>query len=421
MDIKEFEQKVHELVSDKDFLYLIQSREKENFFDAIGNSRREEWHSGFVKWLLNPKSNHGLGDFPLKCFLSLYNIKYQEQLKTNMEEFSDGIMDLKYIYNMDLCDTNLLTERSTKNGAGRMDIVGMKEDDFIFVIENKIDSNEHLCDATGNWQTEEYFLEICRNYKEYKKYFIYLYYQGDEAKDKHFVNITYQELFDYVISPCLEHPQITNAGYVFLENYSNSLGGSDDAKRIVYINKKRCSILWDKYKDVIIFAKKEVEKIDEKDKNRLASYLYNQYNQTLNEILLSTGNCKIQIEKPSDLVAELIHRGVIIPGDENKGEFLYRNGEIEFEVDVLQRNGQIYFVSGYFIENQCFKVETEAGLCEYKTMNSAISAAISLYNKENNDRKYNINALRDLKRREDNKNCNELWDKCIGLSINNEE
>ena len=56
------------LESDNDFRTLKQKYESPNEFTIMGNKRREEWHSSFVSWLLNPKQNHKLGKFPLEKF-----------------------------------------------------------------------------------------------------------------------------------------------------------------------------------------------------------------------------------------------------------------------------------------------------------------------------------------------------------------
>lgn len=42
-----------------------------NLFRILGTESRERWHSAFLAWALDPNGSHGLGDFPLRRFLTL--------------------------------------------------------------------------------------------------------------------------------------------------------------------------------------------------------------------------------------------------------------------------------------------------------------------------------------------------------------
>ena len=79
------------LESDNDFRTLKQKYESPNEFTIMGNKRREEWHSSFVSWLLNPKQNHKLGKFPLEKFLELVESKGE-----NLEIDKTDIADMKF-------------------------------------------------------------------------------------------------------------------------------------------------------------------------------------------------------------------------------------------------------------------------------------------------------------------------------------
>lgn len=107
---------------DTDFQTLIKKYESPNCFNIMGRTRREEWHSNFVCWLLDPSSNHNLGNFPLKMFFELIN----ENPNNEIDE-------------IDFDQTIFKTEVSIENG--RIDILGESEK-FILIIENKLDANE---------------------------------------------------------------------------------------------------------------------------------------------------------------------------------------------------------------------------------------------------------------------------------------
>lgn len=94
---------------DRDFLELKQKYEAPNGFTIMGNKRREEWHSSFVCWLLDPKQNHRLGGFPLKKFLELV------RTKTDIE-----------IEEKDIANMSFDTEHQTTKRR-RIDIWGISE------------------------------------------------------------------------------------------------------------------------------------------------------------------------------------------------------------------------------------------------------------------------------------------------------
>ena len=81
------EKKINDLITDDNFIKLKEMYESPNSISVMGQSRREEWHSNFVNWFLDPKSNHGLDEYPMKCFLDL--------VKTKTEGISIGENDLK--------------------------------------------------------------------------------------------------------------------------------------------------------------------------------------------------------------------------------------------------------------------------------------------------------------------------------------
>ena len=72
---KSFIELLQDLENDDDFKALKQKYETPNEFTIMGDKRREEWHSSFICWLLDPKQNHKLGSAPLMKFIELVNSK----------------------------------------------------------------------------------------------------------------------------------------------------------------------------------------------------------------------------------------------------------------------------------------------------------------------------------------------------------
>ncbi|MEE1444694.1 MAG: PD-(D/E)XK nuclease family protein [Blautia sp.] len=129
---------------DTDFQTLIKKYESPNCFRIMGRTRREEWHSNFVCWLLDPSSNHNLGNFPLKMFFELIKIDIDE---------------------IDFDQTIFKTEVSIENG--RIDILGESEK-FILIIENKLDARETYNAKEKNFK-RMYILNILNKKKIIKR------------------------------------------------------------------------------------------------------------------------------------------------------------------------------------------------------------------------------------------------------------
>ena len=67
--------KILNLVNSVEFQELNSYYNEKTMFNALNVERNENRHSAFIAWWLNPKSEHGLGDAPLKLFLRLVATK----------------------------------------------------------------------------------------------------------------------------------------------------------------------------------------------------------------------------------------------------------------------------------------------------------------------------------------------------------
>ena len=121
-----------------------------NIFDVLKISKTEIRHSNMIAWLLNPHENHGLNDSFIKNLVSriVKNKNYgnANPLELMVEDFSSVQINREW-ENIDLlCVSN----------------------NFVIVIENKIDSGEH------DNQLEIYRKKIETRYKKLSKIFLYL-------------------------------------------------------------------------------------------------------------------------------------------------------------------------------------------------------------------------------------------------------
>lgn len=163
------------LLKDENLFKLESMLEEFNLFEILGIQTREEIHSNFLAWILNPSENHGLGDKILKEFLKRAEVT--NILDIECENYSDIIVEKEI-----MIDDN-----------SRLDILLYNTDKtFMCVIENKIKAQE------GIKQLKRYRNTISEKYVEYKnKYFIFLTPDGREAKTddaSHWNCIGYDEI-----------------------------------------------------------------------------------------------------------------------------------------------------------------------------------------------------------------------------------
>ena len=206
-------EKLEKLLTDPSFLLLHRLRGQSNIFETLAVSHLEMWNSAFVRWLLDPNSDLGLGDFPLKRFLTT--------VITVGEVGEKPDLDIGTIEKMDMDDVRFETEVNYPVPAGgkpgRLDIIGVGERTRLrIIIENKIDAQE------GKDQTDKYYQFAKKDHASYAHDFlVFLTADADAEPDcKQFIHITYQHLCDCVIKPCLAHPSLTENGKYMLEQLS---------------------------------------------------------------------------------------------------------------------------------------------------------------------------------------------------------
>lgn len=235
------EEKINELLMDPNFIKLSSLQKKSNLFSNLAVSHLEMWHSAFVKWLIDPQSDLGLGTFPLKRFL--YMVIYQGRISSETEKID---MNLAQIENLSLEDMQFVTEE--KFGEGRLDILGMS-DEVRIIIENKIKANE------GKDQTNKYWTYGKKTTENFL-YDLYIFLSPDESqipKCSHFIQITYQDLNDYVIRPCINHPEIKLESKFLLEQYTYNLRKplKNGGKVMALANKELCKEIYEVHREAL--------------------------------------------------------------------------------------------------------------------------------------------------------------------------
>ncbi len=199
-----------------------------SFSEILGVSRRELSHSNFIAWLLDNGESHQLGEFSVKKFFDIVLLYSNDNQKNKHKQLYNAFATEDYhIESLSVQPEYII------NGVGRIDIyidliISFTEQrkNIIVIIENKVTSKEH------SDQTNKYYNFFSK--KENKNtIFIYIYLttiptlklinlSEPECNCKHFIQINYQSLVDYLIEPSLNQNISTRSKSIITE-YLKSL------------------------------------------------------------------------------------------------------------------------------------------------------------------------------------------------------
>lgn len=369
---------IEQLITDEIFLKLQSAQNKKNIFDIVGQTHTEHWHSAFICWLLSPDADHNLETFALNRLLALYAKKAEESHNNYYENvtFSD-------ILDMDYTDFTFKTEQGIYGKAqGSIDILG-KGQDYIVVIENKVDANERTTVIDGQTQGQTYvYYDYFSNNKKYndnKKLYIYLTASNTEPLDKHFMKITYQEFYDSVISKCFSNPNVDTDAKYLIEQYIFNLRKKSNKTNqpLALTAKAECAELYRKYESLLndIF-----DKVKKQDTESAEFKVYGKYKAVFDEIYLSEKNMLPTLNlKGEELVKYLVMTKKIAVGD----EFYHKGTGCVFETDlhIDSESGQYYFIAGIKNEGAITDSSNADGFAHYRHFKEAAQAVQDFWNK----------------------------------------
>jgi hypothetical protein len=169
---------------------------KFNIFEAVGMVRQEIRHSRFLANLLDPNEAHGLGDRFLRSILIAAISKHPNTTITKLQ-----------LAIADLSDTLVYCERDN------FDItVELPKLRTIFVIENKVDSNERQD------QLQDYRSFAVSRYPHYKFMGCFLTPDGIEGDDEHWGTLSYSDIVKQ-LNLLLDQRSIAPNVSACIENY----------------------------------------------------------------------------------------------------------------------------------------------------------------------------------------------------------
>jgi len=260
-----------DFVNSSEYKELTTYYSQPSIFNALGVSRHENTHSNFLAWLLTPKpkkNNHNLGEFPLRKLLEALAFVCNS-LPHAFGKIAPNILTNIITSNYTLSD--IVVEREKYIDTGRLDIyisgtIAFNKNEYplIIVVENKVESLEH------DSQTERYQTSLKQSLPE-RGLLLSIYltplnnrkYEAliePECVSKKFIQLNYQYLSDYVITPCYNQaPEGPVKRY--LDDYLFTLGLPDLQQKggdiIMAISKEERDLLlrfWDKHKELLIAA-----------------------------------------------------------------------------------------------------------------------------------------------------------------------
>lgn len=326
LEVKEL---LEALENDEDFKALMQKYNTPNPFTIMGDKRREEWHSSFVSWLLDPTKNHKLGKFALEKFLELVESK-RENLKIERKDIADMRFETEY-----------------KVPGGRIDIFG-KNDSVVLVIENKIKADETRND--GKPQSDTYYEYCEETYKDRQKCYVLLKASSKtRVENKEFISITYQELFDEVIKPAYEYCKklkLEDTEKV-LEQYALDISNPFMETRLANTEKEVSSKIYEKHEKIIEKMRNYIRENGINNGSDICDFFDKKGTYINNVILESLGKSIIKPDfrklKGQELLEALLYYKYIIP---NKTELIYKYNSATC---IVKLDENCKFRTGYYI------------------------------------------------------------------------
>ena len=373
-------EQAEELIASKQFQQLKHFQEKSNVFTIVGQTHTEHWHSSFLSWLLDPNSSLCLGHYPLVRLLSLYMIKSESQE-----------LSLKVVFDMNLDAIHFETEKTffTNDKKKRsIDVFGESEE-LVLVIENKVKARENM-NGTDIGQTKDY-RDYVEGHRKNGQKVLCLFITPDPKQkpyDNNYIQITYQELYDYVIAKCIEHPQLNKDGRYLLEQYANNLREPVHGSPMALVNTPLCNEIYDRYGETLDEIFDDVERsTNYLEDSSLTCVLYSHYQNIFDEIFLSLDEKKFGRTPKSN-----IQRRIISFTD------LFNAGKIQDGTEfVLEYDGVCHYAVAEYDQkdNECYLLlldekhqpylnSKKEKIGYYKTSSQAGIDAINVYRKKNN-------------------------------------
>jgi len=247
-----------------------------NIFETLNMVISEVRHSNVLAWLLNPASNHGLGDFFLKQFLKYF---ISENKSTISSDISFFVFEILNYSNTEI--------RREWNNIDILIVINEENYKIVFAIENKVKSSEH------SNQLQRYREIVEKEFHDYHKFFVYLTPENLMPSDENwscFGYATIAKLMDDLLE--YKRDSINDNIYEFISQYNTILrryivGNSEVEQICKQIYKKHSTAL-----DLIFQYKPDIQ-LD------ISEYLQEKIKTAPDIVLDSAGKTLIRFTTPT--------------------------------------------------------------------------------------------------------------------------
>ena len=174
-----------------------------NVLETLNIVNAELRHSNILSWLLNPNSNHGIGEHFLKQFLKHFAINNKSELTSDITVFDFELFNY----------SDIEIRREWNN----IDILIILRDSkkVTVTIENKIKSPEH------SKQLQRYRKIVEDEFKDYSRFYIYLTPESVIPSDENWTLYKYDVIADLVDDLLANKKDLMNESvYQFINHYS---------------------------------------------------------------------------------------------------------------------------------------------------------------------------------------------------------
>jgi len=195
------EDRLSDLIDDREFKKLNQRFGGLNLFEAVGSVRRELNHSNFLAFLLSPTRPHGLGAEPLRRVLRRFA---EEVPKT-----ARPIRPLDIVVG-DLDDAIAFRERD--NIDLLIEVPNLR---LVVTVENKVGANE------SEGQLERYANAVRANYPDWRRMFIFLTPDGTDPEHESYFPFTYSQIAE-IVDDLVKEAEGSEIGLI-LRHYAETL------------------------------------------------------------------------------------------------------------------------------------------------------------------------------------------------------
>lgn len=306
------------LLHDPTFIRFDLMQRAPSIFNAVGRTHTETWHSALLGWLLNPGSSHDLGTFPLARFLLLLKITDGFTAKQRGINLSN-LLVLGDLSTSRARPNELELQEASTKAAGRFDVFIDRIklppwQEVQILIEMKVKGNINIS------QCNKYITFIQEQNKQ--KILVLPIFVAPTGRllsptknllgNEAWLKIDFQSLYDEVIEPSLQHPEISEFGQYTLKEYVKTLkfrptgdepmATSQEEKRIV--------------EELLVKHEKAIralyEIISEQDESIQPNLTNNDKRRSYGDIRIRTGKKIIDGTSVSNLYANVL-------------EYLYEN------------------------------------------------------------------------------------------------